>query len=70
LKLRESEEEMVSCYLFQNWIERSTFFAGQRVAKASQGLFPPPFLITFQKVYELQQSKGIKMSLPIIRIKI
>ena len=26
---------------------------GRRVAKASQGLIPPPFFITFQYVYEL-----------------
>ncbi len=34
-------------------VEFSTFFAKQRVAKASQGLIPPPFLITFQYVFEL-----------------
>ncbi len=33
-------------------VECSTF-SKSRVAKASKGLFPPPFLITIQYVFEL-----------------
>ncbi len=41
-------------------IECSTFFVKeQRVAKVSKGLFPPPFLITFQYVFELLNGKYI-----------
>ena len=40
---------MDDCYLLRNifWIEFSTFSLSREVAKASLGLFPPPFWITF-----------------------
>jgi hypothetical protein len=44
-KGKKLREVISVCYL-SNLVEFSTFFAGQRVAKASTGLIPLPFLIT------------------------
>ncbi len=42
-------------------VEFSTFSILElRVAKASQGLFPPPFLITIQYVFELMGKYNIR----------
>ncbi len=45
------------CYLPRHsGIEFSTFFVRQRVAKASSGLLPPPFSITYQNEFELRKT--------------
>ena len=49
-----------------NQVEFSTFSVIPRVAKVSQGLVPPPFLITFQNKLELYKYKYcfIKIKIP------